>query len=404
MVTNFEPQGPKARPHRTLRTRDQEKAAAKTVGVRPGDDPAKLVDRIYGAIRDPRVWNDLVCDIGDWIGADMGMMTSPSLPGHDAVPIVLHRLNLSPIQNTPLMWRAELTLRAIATGRTPGVFLFDELIPPEEQATNEWWQGVVRPLGIGSGLLTVIRAPESGERPVVLSYYRRIASTPFDRNDVAAMETLLPHLRRSLSIALDAPPAEGEARSVYDTIGSPALLFGADARVVYCNKSAHELLEGDKGLSLQDGKLLFAYEDSQVEFDRTLGRVVGDGWTRKVRMGAEMVVRRHDGPPMVLVFTVLGAENPIAQWAAPVRCVLFVLEHTLRLDATLHDRLRRVYGLTGAESDVALALAAGSTLKEIAQTRGSQLQTVRVQLKSTLAKTGTRRQPELVALVNRLQL
>lgn len=367
-------------------------------------EAASLVDRIYGAIRNPQDWGELVGDIGDWVKADMGMMTSPSLPGRDPVPIVLHRLDLSPIQNNPLMYRAELTIRAMATGRTPGVFLFEELIPPEEQATNEWWQAVVRPLGIGSGLLTVIRTPENDERPVVLSYYRSINSPRFARADAAKLEALLPHVRRSLAIALDAPPTPGEARSIYDAIGAPVLLFGADARVVYANKSAEELLAKDTNLSLQDGRLVLADDDSQVEFERTLGRVIGDDWTRRLRMGAEMVVRRHDAPPLVLVLTVLGAENPIAQWAAPVRCVLFVLENTLRPDASLHDRLRRVYGLTGAEADVAVALAAGATLKEIAEKRGSQLQTVRVQLKATLAKTGVRRQPELAALVNRLHL
>lgn len=363
-----------------------------------------LVDRIYGAIRDPQTWAALVRDMGDWLNADMGMMTSPSLPGRDPVPIVLHELDLSPIQDNPLMYRAELTMRATATGRTPGVFLFDELIPPEEQPTNTWWQGILRPLGIDSGVLTVIRTPENDERPVVLSYYRRATSPPFTRADAAKLESLLPHLRRSLSIALDAPPTPGEARGVYDTIGAPVLLFGADARVVHTNKSAENLLESGKGLLLQDGRLILPDQDSQSEFERTLSRVIGDDWSRAIRTGAEMVVRKHEGAPMVLVFTVLGAENPIAQWSAPVRCVLFVLENTLRPDVSLHERLRRVYGLTGAESDVAVAVAAGSTLKEIAEKRGSQLQTVRVQLKTTLAKTGARRQPELAALVNRLHL
>lgn len=339
--------------------------------------------------------------MGDWVDADMGMMTSPSLPGRAPVPIVLHELDLSPIQDTPLMFRAELTIRAMATGRTPGVFLFDELIPPEEQATNEWWRAVVQPLSIGSGLLTVIRT-ENDERPIVLSYYRRHGSPPFTHAEVAAMESLLPHLRRSLSIALDASPTPGEARSVYDTIGAPVLLFGADARVVHTNRSAEDLL--GQALSLQDGRLILPDQDSQVEFERTLNRVIGENWSRAIRTGAEMVVRRNEGSPMVLVLTALGAENPIAQWAAPVRCVLFVLENTLRPDVSLHERLRRVYGLTGAEADVAAAVAAGSTLRQIAEKRGSQLQTVRAQLKATLAKTGARRQPELAALVNRLQL
>ena len=65
--------------------------------------------------------------------------------------------------------------------------------------------------------------------------------------------------------------------------------------------------------------------------------------------------------------------------------------------------LRRVLGLTATEAEVALALACGATASAIARDRAVSLETVRSHLKTIFAKTGTRRQATLVALVLQLR-
>ncbi|HVY87045.1 MAG TPA: helix-turn-helix transcriptional regulator [Caulobacterales bacterium] len=374
--------------------------------MRSESEAARLVDRIYAAIRDPRIWSDVVPEIAGWLGADMGMMTSPSLPGHEAVPIFLHRMDLSPVQNNPLMWRAEFTLRAIATGRTPGVFLFDELMQREEQSTNEYWQGVVAPLGIGSGLLGVIRTADDNQKPVILNYYRRVGAPPFVQGDADALALLLPHLRRSLGILLDAPPvSDPQMGAFYDSLGAAAFLFGADGKLLHRNPAADILLGAKIGLALESGRLVLADKEAQLEFEGALKRVVGENWTRKLRIGSELLAQpASGGSPLVFVVTPIGAENPIAQWAAPVRCVVFVLEEKLRPDATLETRLRRLYGLTSAEAQVGIGIAAGASLPELARQRGTRPSTIRAQLKGAMAKTLTRRQSQLAAMITRLRI
>jgi DNA-binding CsgD family transcriptional regulator len=74
------------------------------------------------------------------------------------------------------------------------------------------------------------------------------------------------------------------------------------------------------------------------------------------------------------------------------------------LAASLPDRAAlSALGLTTAEIDIALALADGLAPGEIARQRGTSRHTVRNQIKSTLAKTDSRRQAELTALVERLR-
>ena len=63
--------------------------------------------------------------------------------------------------------------------------------------------------------------------------------------------------------------------------------------------------------------------------------------------------------------------------------------------------LHQLYGLTAAEARLAVDLCAGDDLREIAARNGLSIATVRTHLKHLLAKTGTRRQGELVSLLLR---
>ncbi|HLH86988.1 MAG TPA: LuxR C-terminal-related transcriptional regulator [Xanthobacteraceae bacterium] len=63
--------------------------------------------------------------------------------------------------------------------------------------------------------------------------------------------------------------------------------------------------------------------------------------------------------------------------------------------------MQRAFDLTYREAQAALAVANGHGLKAAAQTMGVALTTVRSQLQQAFAKTGTKHQAELAALVHK---
>jgi DNA-binding CsgD family transcriptional regulator len=65
--------------------------------------------------------------------------------------------------------------------------------------------------------------------------------------------------------------------------------------------------------------------------------------------------------------------------------------------------LRAAFGLSSAEAHLASAMVTGRSLADCAQERNVAICTIRTQLASLYAKTGTRRQSELVALLARVQ-
>jgi DNA-binding CsgD family transcriptional regulator len=68
------------------------------------------------------------------------------------------------------------------------------------------------------------------------------------------------------------------------------------------------------------------------------------------------------------------------------------------------DTLRVVFDLTPAEARLAQGITRGDTLEEIATSLRIKMPTARTQLSAVFAKTGTRRQAKLIAILTRLAL
>ncbi len=101
-------------------------------------------------------------------------------------------------------------------------------------------------------------------------------------------------------------------------------------------------------------------------------------------------------------FTVLVCPlRPDCEVAAGEHGAVLFLSDPERTPRTAPALLRRLYGLTAAEARVTSELVAGSDLEAVSETLGVTLGTTRTHLKRILAKTGTRRQVELVGVVLR---
>ncbi len=71
----------------------------------------------------------------------------------------------------------------------------------------------------------------------------------------------------------------------------------------------------------------------------------------------------------------------------------------LGFDQSTKEIFQRAFNLTKAEAAIAVMLASGQSVNEIAQNRGASLATVRTQIRATKSKVGARDLPELVRLV-----
>jgi DNA-binding CsgD family transcriptional regulator len=112
-----------------------------------------------------------------------------------------------------------------------------------------------------------------------------------------------------------------------------------------------------------------------------------------------IIVRRRSKRPLVIRVLPVGgaARNPFLGAR-----VLLLLVDLGRTSGPQPGMLAQTFGLSPAEAKVASLLAEGKSVEEIARAQAVLENTVRMQLKSVFAKTGTHRQGELIALVARL--
>ena len=112
-----------------------------------------------------------------------------------------------------------------------------------------------------------------------------------------------------------------------------------------------------------------------------------------------IIVRRESKRPLVLKALPVppAARSPFL--GARAVLVLNDLEGTAAVNP---DMLGKVFELTPAQARLAGKLATGSSMETAAAEMGVTVETARSHLKAIFSRTGTHRQGELVALLNRL--
>lgn len=193
-----------------------------------------------------------------------------------------------------------------------------------------------------------------------------------------------------ISEKLSRNSAENELRTL-ERFGCPALLIDGRGRVSRSNRQAEDLFCKDFGL--RHGRLWTSSGASLARLDQFIAQIVHSRPATSA-MPAPVIVARG-GNPWLLVEAMQVTMASLDVFDG-CRAIVVVSDLTRPgfTDAALLDL---VFGLTPAESRLAAALCEGQDIAAIAAAFGISRQTARSQLKAIFAKTGSRRQAELVA-------
>jgi DNA-binding CsgD family transcriptional regulator len=184
----------------------------------------------------------------------------------------------------------------------------------------------------------------------------------------------------------------------FDWIGCGCALVDAGGRVVRLNEAARAHL--GRGLMLSHGQLVASDRGGNDAFRDLLARVLGLGAAQgELPRGGAVALTRPEGRPLVL--HARACREPSGGAIEPGGALIVILDPDAE-QAPSAETVRQVFGLTCAEARLAVLLVRGLELKDIAALNGVAEATIRSQLKSVLAKTGTHRQSQLVALLSRL--
>lgn len=213
------------------------------------------------------------------------------------------------------------------------------------------------------------------------------------------IERLLPHVRHCVRVHQAVASANALAGPVFPLLDNARLgviQLDRRGRIAQLNDSAYRLLRQGNGLGEKHG-FLHAWmpgEDTQLKALVAAALPAPSGQA----VGGSLCVSR---PPKVpgLTLHVHPATVRQTDFGVPNLGALVLiegLERPLRIDA---DLVGSVFGLTAAESRVAVLLAEGQTVPDIAALSGRAQSTVRSHLRHIHVKLGVSRRADLVRLV-----
>jgi DNA-binding CsgD family transcriptional regulator len=181
------------------------------------------------------------------------------------------------------------------------------------------------------------------------------------------------------------------AADILDVLPSAVILADCDRRVQYLNVPARSVLESTGILHLAGDKIMASTPEAHDELRSAVELVCNSD-------REDFKIVRLETETGEAHFATVSA-HPHAEGA---RQALIVLR--LRRREAMAEQLKALFSLTNAEADLALRLADGDSLQEIAQARGIRPSTAKSQLRSIFTKLDCSRQARIVSIINNMVL
>jgi DNA-binding CsgD family transcriptional regulator len=225
----------------------------------------------------------------------------------------------------------------------------------------------------------------------------------WSEGDLRVFNEIIPHLKRALEIHSEFTRLRLKQDALLkglDRLVIGLILYDQNNRAVYINPTAKAIIESHPALTLgEEGLVLY-----QKDEDRKLCEIIrnaaeidsDDSWKQSAAIG---ITHPDVDAPLPLLVTPIHAHlltSDLNYEGAQV--AVFMSDPNLKQPISVKN-LVSVYDLTPSEAQVAIGIANGNSIDDIARNSNHSTHTIRSQLKSTFKKTRVSRQSELVKLL-----
>ena len=241
-------------------------------------------------------------------------------------------------------------------------------------------------------------------RTVGIGLQRKEAMGVWAQSQIDMLTELAPHIQRALHIHKEFTRLRMKEQALQaglDRLVMGMVLFDSALQPVYCNPVAESILNTHPAIRLQHNKLYAATTEDTEKIHKALLKALNAG-AENDSMDASTA----------LGLTHASTQSPLPILIAPVNRVAQDLQ-VRDLDAyvalcvsdpeknqpVVPEALCSAYQLTPAEAQVAIAIANGLSVEDIAKRHNNTMNTVRSQIKTIFRKLGINRQGELVKIL-----
>lgn len=225
---------------------------------------------------------------------------------------------------------------------------------------------------------------------VGIGLHHALRAQAYDDGAIDILNGALPHLKRlaeARSVLMAADIQIRDAEALLHAQAAAILLVDPTGQIRFTNRAAEALLRVGDGLISSNGLLRTTGRNARME--AAIARAAGGSG-----LGDALQVERPSG---ALSYRLLITPHR-GPGARPARAMVLVEDPTTQ-SPDLAETLRSMFGLSAAESDLAVRLFGGESLADASEARGVLVSTGRTQLNVILAKTGARRQGDLLRMI-----
>jgi DNA-binding CsgD family transcriptional regulator/PAS domain-containing protein len=360
---------------------------------------SRLIAGMYEATLEPEQWSEVLARIVAFVGGHGGCLlakdpTSRDIEAHwhaGVEPRYLRLYNETYSKMGPVA--------ALSFGEVGQIVSVPEVVPYDEFRRSRFYLEWAEPQGWVDVALAVLDKSAAGWGFLGIS--RNATNGMVDDEMRRRISLVVPHVRRALRIGRAMERRQADATTfadILDRLSAGLLLLDAQGRIVHTNAAADDML--------RDGRLLraigrrLAGGDAQAE--RALRETAILPRAEGVNLGREGIVvplRTCDGERYIARAMPLASTAPRgAGDTAEATTAVFVRRATMD-PPPAPDIIAESYKLTPTELRVLFALVEIGGVPDVAASLGIAETTVKTHLGRLFAKTGARRQAELVKLV-----
>jgi DNA-binding CsgD family transcriptional regulator/PAS domain-containing protein len=267
------------------------------------------------------------------------------------------------------------------------------LLPEAVLYGSRFYGEILKPMRIDHGLAVVLRH-DGPASMTVLSINRDCQGGYFKASERELARSLLPHLRAAYLLQQRLGWLETLSitfRAALDRLEDGVVILDRRGVIQFANTSAERFAAQTIYTRRADGRLCLPTraQSSCLHGYVAMADVDPQPLLMRVQDQRGLWIATLKACPVDRVANIQWGESGAG-------VMLFFTPMQARVAPDRRATWERLWGFTRAEAVLAVHLADGSSLDEAADSLGVSINTVRTQVRALYAKTGTRRQPELI--------
>ena len=267
-------------------------------------------------------------------------------------------------------------------------FLLSTLKAEVDLSHNEWYNDFICKNNIAE--LAVMKLAETDRLIAAIGFEY---GAELSNGTLKALQELKEPLARAALLDMEMRYRGWQAKIAGDVVGHLSIgviIINDSGRIIEINPVAERIISRSDGIKVREFRIALGRAFEASKFEAYLAAVLsGRRDTNKI---ARMLVGRPGGKRPYTV-TVVPSRR-LHQTGARTYAILLISDPDIEMPTEAD--LAELFGLSAAESRLAIALLEGKALPEIAAAAGVKIRTLRTQMQSIYRKVGVERQSELL--------